>query len=232
MKIKRINNHKVKATLFIILMSLFGIQSANAIQLSAGSMVLTNLSADPSTPAPRDYTTLTDGIMGTSAGYSTTGAETIINWDVNPFSRLTIEPDQRVDKYTYTITLHSGLGDFYNLNNFSFSHSNGTSNTTVTTFNSLTSNNGGTITSNAEGLVSASASSVLAQHTVSFDVGSDIESITLNIPAAGQNGNWVLSEITGTVTAEVSQIPEPSTYALLLGFISLVVIAFKKRIKA
>lgn len=173
--------------------------------------------------------------MGTSAGYSTNGAVTIINWDVNPFSRLTIEPDQQVDSYTYSITLHSGLSSDYNLNNFSFSYSNGisTSNTTVTTFNSLTSNNRGTITSNAEGLVSASASSVLAQHTVSFDVGSDIQSITLNIPAAaGQNGNWVLSEITGTVTAEVSQIPEPSAYALLLGFISFVVIAFKKRIKA
>lgn len=223
--------------MILLFISVLGIQSTYAVQLSIGNMVPTNITGNPDGGSDWNFSLAFDGQIGTFGGYSVSGDAATLTWDVDPFSRLSLNPDQQVDYYTYTITLHSGLGSEYNLNSFSFSYSNGTSNTTVTSFNSLTSNNEGTISSDTNGLVTASASGVLAAHTVSFNVNSDIKSITLNTPAdsAGQHsirGNWVLSEITGTVTAEVSQVPEPSTYALLLGFISFVVIAFKKRIKA
>lgn len=245
-------NHKYSqnkglALIILLFISVLGIQSTYAIQISLENMVATNITAtpDPGTDsiwgAHHAFDGNTQTIWEVSGGYSTFGDAATLTWDVNPFSRLILDANQQVDYYTYTITLHSGQTSNYNLNNFSFSYSNGTSNTTVTNYNSLSSNHGGAINYNSEtGLVSGTASNQTAAHTVSFDVSSDIKSITLSTPDAegGQvlgppyYGNWVLAEVTGTVTAEVSQVPEPSTYALLLGFISFVVIAFKKRIKA
>ena len=235
-------NHKYsqnKGLAFMILLfiSVLGIQSTYAVQLSIGNMVPTNITGNPDGGSEWNFSLAFDGQIGTFGGYSVSGDAATLTWDVDPFSRLSLNPDQQVDYYTYSITLHSGLSKDYNLNSFSFSYSNGTSNTAVTNYNSLTSNQGSISVNSTNGLVSAAPSDILAAHTVSFNVNSDIKSITLNTPAdsAGQNsirGNWVLSEVTGTVTAEVSQVPEPSTYALLLGFISFVLVAFKKRIKA
>ena len=223
--------------MILLFISVLGIQSTYAVQQSLGNMVPTNITGNPDGGSDWNFSLAFDGQIGTSQGYSVSGDAATLTWDVNPFSRLSLNPDQQVDYYTYSITLHSGLSYDYNLNRFSFSYSNGTSNTTVTNYNSLSSNQGSISANSTNGLVSAAASGLLAAHTVSFNVNSDIKSITLNTPAdsAGQNsirGNWVLSEVTGTVTAEVSQVPEPSTYALLLGFISFVLVAFKKRIKA
>ena len=237
-KTNKYSQNKGLALMILLFISVLGIQSTYAVQQSLGNMVPTNITGNPDGGSDWNFSLAFDGQIGTSQGYSVSGDAATLTWDVNPFSRLSLNPDQQVDYYTYSITLHSGLSYDYNLNRFSFSYSNGTSNTTVTNYNSLSSNHGGTIffDSNNDHVV-ASASDVLAAHTVSFNVNSDIKSITLNTPSdsAGQNpirGNWVLSEVTGTVTAEVSQVPEPSTYALLLGFISFVLVAFKKRIKA
>ena len=236
-KTNKYSQNKGLALMILLFISVLGIQSTYAVQQSLGNMVPTNITGNPDGGSDWNFSLAFDGQIGTSQGYSVSGDAATLTWDVNPFSRLSLNPDQQVDYYTYSITLHSGLSYDYNLNRFSFSYSNGTSNTTVTNYNSLSSNQGSISANSTNGLVSAAASGLLAAHTVSFNVNSDIKSITLNTPAdsAGQNsirGNWVLSEVTGTVTAEVSQIPEPSTYALLLGFISFVLVAFKKRIKA
>lgn len=236
-KTNKYSQNKGLALMILLFISVLGIQSTYAVQQSLGNMVPTNITGNPDGGSDWNFSLAFDGQIGTSQGYSVSGDAATLTWDVNPFSRLSLNPDQQVDYYTYSITLHSGSSYDYNLNRFSFSYSNGTSNTTVTNYNSLSSNQGSISANSTNGLVSAAASGLLAAHTVSFNVNSDIKSITLNTPAdsAGQNsirGNWVLSEVTGTVTAEVSQIPEPSTYALLLGFISFVLVAFKKRIKA
>lgn len=236
MKIKQNYTGKAFYLLMLPFICLFGIQSAHAVQVSLGNMVTSNVYANPTGPAAWVYTNAFDNQSGTFEGYSVGGEAAVVTWDVNPLSRLTLESGQIVDKYIYSITLHSGLSSNYNLNKFSFSYSDGTTKTNITSFSNLSTNTGGTISPDANGLVTAEESNAMAQHTVTFDVSSDIKSITLNIPTgAGQNAtdndNWVLSEVTGTVSAEV--VPEPSTYALIAGLIAFTCVAYrKKRIKA
>ena len=101
----------------------------------------------------------------------------------------------------------------------------------ITDYLELSTNINGTLTSNGAGNVTASSNSELAVHTLRFNIEPDVSWLTLygkaNSAQGGSGVSWHLSEIDGTVTAEV--IPESSTFALIAGLVSFAWIIARRR---
>jgi hypothetical protein len=102
----------------------------------------------------------------------------------------------------------------------------------ATNFESLTTNSGNTLSFNDAGVIESTQPNMFSSnngHTLHLAIDDPIESLKLTALAQGwENEPFILTECNGIV--EVMTVPEPSTYALLLGLVACVAIAYKKRI--
>lgn len=176
-----------------------------------------------------------DGILGqraTRSGWyvpNTNSERPTISWDLTDHAP-TLTPDQTVDFYTYTIELHIGYTEKYSFKEYSLLANNNliTDYTDLTAnFNNITLfNNGGTITSSDP--ETFGSGDIYASFSHTFTSESIVSTLQLNVDQGWwwNNGTILLSEITGTGSATV--VPEPSTYALLIGLFAFVFITYRK----
>ena len=218
-------------------------------QAATGSVALGNLQftnatashsdSDKNTPASQTIDGIDAEVVvnGWSIG-SRTVSDTI-TWSWQAQSAPILSQGESVSHYTYTINLSCGLtlnnnfllrsfrlalGDPANTNTFS----------TVTDYQSLSNTQGAkghTLFVDANGLINTTQPNPssdpsntiwLDTYTLVFNSSTLTNQLRL-ITTAGQagwvGGNFLLREITGDVTATV--VPEPSTYALILGLFAL-----------
>ena len=231
-------------------------QIALAITVDLGSIPLNNpettINSDIEAHDPWTLQQTVDGNLGGERifngwSYTPDSNPHYISWTWQDSPTPPLAENQRVDYYTYSISLHNGWTERHSFREYTLSVRNSDDANdfnVVTNYESVTNRQSNTISvDNKRGTVTTTQppgnSGIFDIHTLTFRSDTVIDSIVITfapIPGWGYGNeigeNFVLSEIKGTVTAEVSEVPEPSTYALLLGFISFVVIAFKKRIKA
>ena len=159
-------------------------------------------------------------------------------WQNDPIPQPTLAPGQSVDYYTYTINLYMSYDSQHSLRKYSLSIKDLDTNqfSTIQNYESVSNANDNTISVDANGLITADqpeAGADLDIHTLVFKSNKVTNSIILTTLARGggwgTNANFVLSEVEGSVSAEV--VPEPSDFALLLGLFSILYIRYKKRFK-
>lgn len=243
MKTIQTNSNTIKskalALLLLTFFFLFGIHSAHAVQVSLGSLTLSNPTAsysfvdsDPSLTIDGNY-----GGFGDGHGWrqnNDTGVAHWVQWEVDT-PEITLNPGQSEDYLTMALTLYWGGNTEHLPSSYTMSYSSDSAGsfTTFNNYNSITNTSPDiTLTVDADGTINVSTpteSTDPDHHTLNMNYDRAITHIRLDIPAfAGHNsaGNVILSEIEGTATAEV--IPEPSTYALMAGLVSLVWVARRK----
>ena len=234
---------------------LFISQFALAITVNLGSIPLNNsettINSDIEAHDPWSLQQTVDGNFGGERifngwSYIPDSDPHSITWTWQDSPTPTLAENQRVDYYTYSISLHNGWTERHNFREYTLSAGNSDDTNglnLVTNYESVTNRQSNTISVDSNGTVTTTQppgdSGIFDIQTLTFRSDTVVDSIMITfapVPGWGYGNEFgeffVLSEITGTVTAEVSEVPEPSTYALLLGFISFVVVAFKKRIKA
>ena len=164
-----------------------------------------------------------------------------------PLQYLNLQAGESVAYYSLRTSIFYGHVD-YTARTFTLSYStdDAVSFTTITDYTSAENERGSSsISYDTNGVVTASTQPTagpnpflgyLETHVVTFKIPANVvQSIThlrYNLPAnagwiTGVDANIAISEFETHLSAEI--VPEPSTYALLLGFISFAFIAFKKR---
>jgi hypothetical protein len=102
----------------------------------------------------------------------------------------------------------------------------------ATNFESLTTSAGNTLSFDDAGVIDSTQPNMFSSnngHTLHLAIDDPIESLKLTALAQGwESEPFILTECNGIVV--VMTVPEPSTYALLLGLVACVAIAYKKRI--
>jgi hypothetical protein len=156
---------------------------------------------------------------------------------------LNLQVDEIVDYYVFTTKIYYGWDEEHSSEAFTLSYSSddGNSYTKVTNYLSAeTENTQTTMSYTSDGDVTATqppTGSPLEVHIVSYEIPvSIIGSIThlrYNVEASpgwnpNNGGNIVINEFDTSLSAEI--VPEPSTYALVLGLVACVAVAYKKRI--
>lgn len=156
---------------------------------------------------------------------------------------LNLQADEIVDYYVFTTKIYYGYDALHSSEAFTLSYSTDDDNsyTKVTDYLSAETENAQTTMSyTSDGDVTATqppSGSPPEVHIVSYEIPvSVIGSIThlrYNVEASPgwsttNGGNIVINEFDTSLSAEI--VPEPSTYALLLGLMACVAIAYKKRI--
>lgn len=243
--ISRLASHALMfAACFIACLSMSSV--ASAITVNLGNLDFVATTATFTQTGFSELQTI-DGTIGTTGslnGWAIGGSggggaafNQSITWIWNPHNRPTLAQDEKVNFFTYTIDLYMGYDKDHSLRQY---HVNvrdvdSTTYSTITNYESVSNTEDNTISVDENGVINAEqpkADAGLDIHTLVFKSSKRAHSIILTTHANkggwGTSNNFVLSEIEGSVTAEV--VPEPSTYALLLGCITFFGgLALKKR---
>ena len=161
-----------------------------------------------------------------------------IAWTWQNSPTLTLSGEQSLEYYTYSISLHFGWTDTHSLREYSLSAGVPNDVNIITNYESVSNLGTNTISVDDNGTITTTQpplnSGILDVHTLNFRSNTIINAISIEIATipgwgAGENHgtNFLLTEITGSVTAEV--VPEPSTYALLTGLIAFTSIAYRRK---
>ncbi|MDA0848381.1 MAG: hypothetical protein O2827_01335 [Verrucomicrobia bacterium] len=175
-----------------------------------------------------------DGFFDT--GWSSTVPGASITWDIDigPNQILpTLDPNQY---YVYKIYLGWTNNWRNDLQSYQLSTrtASDTSFSLATNFESLISSAtaGNTLSLDDNGVIDSTQPSIFSsnnRHTLHLAIDDPIESLKLTALAQGwESQPFILTECNGIV--QVMTVPEPSAYALLLGLVTCVAIAYKKRI--
>lgn len=174
-----------------------------------------------------------DGLSNTG-GWSSTVPGASITWDINIGANQILPVLKPNERYLYKIVL-SWSTDWQNdLQSYQLSTrtATDTSFSLATNFELMTTNSGNTLSFNDAGVIESTQPNRFSRnnaHTLHLAIDDPIESLKLTALAQGwENEPFILTECNGIV--EVMTVPEPSTYALLLGLMACVAIAYKKRI--
>lgn len=221
---------------------------SQAVTLSLGSLPLT----EPTTTSTATYEQIDtsasetiDGIFGTVGILNGWGIadETDMShmiqwtWQNDPIPQPTLAPGQSVAYYTYTLHLNFGYGNQHSLRTYSLlanDHPDNNDLLVVKDYQSVSNKESNTISvDTTHGIITTTRPSVIGHldtHTLVFRTRSNqlIDHLAISLqatPGWGDNGNFILSEITGSLSAEI--VPEPATYALLLGCITAFGIALR-----
>lgn len=162
----------------------------------------------------------------------------------SPFD-LNLKPTESVDYYSFTTRIYYNWTNTCSAKGFTLSYStdDGTTFTKITDYiHAKAENSPTTLSYNTNGDITATkpkdnprSGTPLIVHVVQYKIPESIlgtmTHLRYNLKAGAGwgtlNPHVRISEFDSTLNAEI--IPEPSTYAWLLGFISFVFIAFKKR---
>ena len=242
-------------TLVSLLLGLTSYTHATTRAVSLGNMEFTNADSTNSLKIGDGLTIdgkedSDDNGWGLDTEKLASGEPQHITWTWEAFSAPPLAQGERIGHYTYTINLHNGT-DFLNLNWLLKSYSlalgdpphNSDNFTTITDYQSFSNtqeaqDHDHTMSIDANGLITttkANITGIADIHTLVFrstSLSNQIRLVLHDPVEAGWDenfspkGSFLLREITGSVTANV--IPEPSTYALIMGLLALG-FAFKRR---
>lgn len=247
----QITNHSAKHLTFITLLLLLCLSStaqAATGTVALGDMQFTQAVGEGGNANHLDEYSIDGDYTNSLNQWIPDGSsEATIIWTWDAFTAPTLDPDERVI-YTYTVKIHTGT-DYhwtfsnYTLRNYSLALGDPDSSdfTVIKDYESVTNTlASSTISVNANGLIQTTEPSGVNNidtHTLVFT------SITLanqlRLIAPEETGGWgsypfnedifTLNEIIGSIDADV--VPEPSTYALILGLMVLGFVALKRRRK-
>ena len=179
-------------------------------------------------------THLTPGLNARSFAPSELNSGVTIHFDVS-----TVVPTPPVDYindyYTYDFSIHTSYRGDSMPKTFTIDTTTTSGTNTLTNYESLTTaqTNTNLVLNSANGEVTygggAPLESEMEAFQVSFRSAETISHLSFNILGTDSAFFFNLGEVDLSASAEQTFVPEPSTYALLLGFISFAFIAFKKR---
>ena len=175
-----------------------------------------------------------DGLSNTGGGWSSTVPGASITWDINIGANQILPVLKPNERYLYKIDLYWSTDWQNDLQSYQLSTrtATDTSFSLATNFELMTTNAGNTLSFNDAGVIESTQPNRFSGnngHTLHLAIDDPIESLKLTALAQGwENEPFILTECNGIV--EVMTVPEPSTYALLLGLVACVAIAYKKRI--
>lgn len=208
----------------ISLSSLFG-QTIDLGTLSASNINAFRVSADmPPEEAFNGIST------GESEGWlaSSTSPQTL-SWDINPFQNTQIDTSA-YNQVQFTLRIYTGIGvfensDFGELQNFYLrvADANDDFDTVVTSYDSLSTlqvsdSTALSISSDSSGLITSANSDGQALHTIVFTAAHTTRRIQLESTSDATTDPAILYSIEEIETSAVAiPVPEPSTFALLLG---------------
>lgn len=245
---KQITKHLTFITLSLLLVCLTSNAQAATGTVALGDMNFTEadagISGYPDTTIDGEER---PGGSTTSRWGRDSSAENTITWTWDAFTAPTLEVGERVN-YTYTFKIHTGsthssllftnillrnyrlaLGDPNSSNFTIITDYDSVSNTLAESDISVDENNNGLIQT-----TEPSTTMNIDRHTIVFTSSTLANQLRLIAPegSAGwgsPNGSFAIREIEGSLNANVSQIPEPSTYALILGLGTLGFVVLKRR---
>lgn len=174
-----------------------------------------------------------DGLFNTG-GWSSTVPGASITWDINIGANQILPVLKPNEQYLYKIVLSWSTDWRNDLQSYQLSTrtATDTSFSLATNFELMTTNSGNTLSFNDAGVIESTQPNRFSGnngHTLHLAIDDPIESLKLTALAQGWDSQpFILTECDGIV--EVMTVPEPSTYALLLGLMACVAIAYKKRI--
>ena len=191
-----------------------------------------------------------DGALGSNFGFSlkpNIDQATYLQLRIAELPNLNLQTGESVAYYSLRTSIHySHVDHAARTFTLSYSTDDAVSFTKISDYTSAENVRGSSsISYDSDGVVTASTQPTagpnqfldfLESHVVTFKIPANVvPSIThlrYNLPAnagwnTGADANIAISEFSSRLDAEI--VPEPSTYALLAGFISFVFIAFKKR---
>jgi hypothetical protein len=171
-----------------------------------------------------------DGLSNTGWSSAVSGAS--ITWDIDISPNHILPALENNQRYVYEINLSWTSNWRNDLHSYQLSTqtASNTAFSVVTDYESLTSTGGNTLSFN--NIITSTQprpSSRNNVHTLRLAIDEPLESLRLNALTQGwENQPFILAEVSGI--AEVMTVPEPSTYALLLGLVACMAVAYKKRI--
>lgn len=220
----------------ISLSSLFG-QTIDLGTLSANN--IQGFSPSPQMPPEEAF----NGIStGESEGWlaSSTSPQTL-SWDINPFQNTQIDTNA-YNQVQFTLRIYTGIGvfenpDFGDLQNFylSVADANNDFDSFVTSYDRLSSlqisdSSALAISSDSSGLITSANSDGQALHTIVFTAAHTTRRIQLQSTSDATTDPAILFSIEEIDTSALAiPVPEPSTYALLLGASLLALRIIRKR---
>lgn len=208
----------------ISLSSLFG-QTIDLGTLSATNIQASSLTSQSYPGAEAFNGTIYDGADGWLAE---TDIENSLSWDFNPYANTQVDTSD-YNQIQFSLTIYSGFATLDDLNKFSLSVAGEGEDFSsyVTNFDSLSSVQNHffestktlTISSDASGLITVEDPRQEIQnisiHSIVFTVPHTVRRIQIETPieADGFPSTFLINEIETSAVA----VPEPSTFALLLG---------------
>ena len=186
---------------------------------------------------------INDGVYGTHLDPNT-NAQSFTATELNSgvkihFDVSTVIPTPPVDYindyYTYDFSIHTSYRGDSMPKTFTIDTTTASGTNTLTNYESLTTaqTNTNLVLNSANGEVTYGGGAPLEAEMEAFEISfrstETISRLSFNILGIDSAFNFNLAEIDLSANVEQTLVPEPSTYALLLGFISFAFIAFKKR---
>ena len=219
---------------FFKLLTLIVITQLASVCASAQVYTTVTFNSPTATSSTEGYSpeATVDGLLNT--GWSSARSGASITWDIDIGPNQILPALENNQHYVYSIIL-SWTGNWRNdLQSYQLSTQTATDTafSLATNFESLTTSGGNTLSFDDAGIITSTQPSPFSGnngHTLRLAIDEPIESLRLTALTQGwETQPFILTEASGIV--HVMTVPEPSTYALLLGLVACVAVAYKKRI--